>query len=902
VSGGPTLGELNITVNAGDSEARVRSLSSSLDQLARKERERTAAAYADRFQTDAQARSMGLAEIEARRLDAAMSAANKSELAAAEAAAHHSLSLGRVEKSLERVIVEATGANEQVALLSAAFGHLEFGAIAMIGALAGGFAAVKIFEAWHEGAEKAREEQDKLTESLTKWYDKQKEGAAGELPKQIDAMTKKVKELREEMDKLTEGKFLAGAGAVGTGGSKAAAWLRIFSAGDATQMASQFVAEVAKGVAKTATAITEGGDAITAATKEAAKKIEAAAKEAREKALADEIAFFKTGFAGPETIATMQTQVTEYSRMAAQFAAAGDVAHAIEYAKAAKELTDALDPLRKAEQALWEARKTHALQDMRNEAMAIVAKAEATDKETKSITDNVVAMQKQLAERFKQQSGSGRSQADADRQAAENAAKYAQQMRDDWIKGIDGIITHGLTSFSSFFESVLSMFRKMLADMEKAGKGNEIGAKLLGLGSAAIGGGLAGYQIGHSTGSAVTGALGGAASGALAGSAFGPVGTAVGAVAGFVGGIIGAGQAAKEAAKHMAELQASLALNIASIKASLSGDVLGQAIAKVKADFDALRKQTEDAYSGGGAGSEQVRNRNTILAQLNALEAQRIQQLRDEAALVLKQLNENVEIQILRNNGLTDEADAMEKAIDQERRFTELRKQGISEDTIARLRESEATRDAAEKARKEADAAAVAAAQAIEDAAKAAQDAADAAQKAFEQARATQDLDVELLKAQGRTTEAADLEFQQQQQRRLEDAKKLYGDDSDFVSKLQQLQQIQRDQRAVQGLIDSTTGPSSAYGSGANAAQTAVTATVTERTSLMIVDILRAIEFNTRGGAGGGGTVVHLHIARERSLDEIMDEIRAQLLPFVNEDIGTATVQTTLRSGSVRRN
>src|SRR5690348_14700255 len=50
-------------------------------------------------------------------------------LRAAEAASHHQITLGRVERSLESFIVRTTGANEQLALLTASFGHLELGAV-----------------------------------------------------------------------------------------------------------------------------------------------------------------------------------------------------------------------------------------------------------------------------------------------------------------------------------------------------------------------------------------------------------------------------------------------------------------------------------------------------------------------------------------------------------------------------------------------------------------------------------------------------------------------------------------------------------------------------------------------------------------------------------------------------
>jgi predicted DNA-binding protein (UPF0278 family) len=90
--------------------------------------------------------------------------------------------------------------------------------------------------------------------------------------------------------------------------------------------------------------------------------------------------------------------------------------------------------------------------------------------------------------------------------------------------------------------------------------------------------------------------------------------------------------------KHMIELQQSLASNIETVKAQLAGNDLGANVAQEHARFDALRKQTEDAYATGKNEAQ----RNVILAQLNSLEAQRIAQLTAEHDLALKRLNEDV--------------------------------------------------------------------------------------------------------------------------------------------------------------------------------------------------------------------------------------------------------------------
>lgn len=908
---GPTLGELNITVNAGDSEAKVRSLSSSLDQLARQERLRAEFAYADRFQTDAQAQAMGRAETQAYKFAKAMEAGGN-------AAGAHGLQLGRLRMELGTLVGRLTDTSTALDRMGGALGGMAIGDPLVIGALAGIAGIGMAYEALTKSTRDAAEAQKDLEKEFLRiaHMSVASQGEAASLLNSGDPFGDKVArqslaQLRAQaaaLERQSHATTLQG----GPGGVE-----RVVSE-EAKKAATQ-MKELNKEIERRNTLLQSiagpGGTITQAGTLQAAAekagfitdKLKAEAEARKEdlrvrKQVEDQerrnIEAAQKGIAQTnERIAQLKVEIDADGRMALAKSHGQDAVDALTAALAGE--AAARDAAGKAMPARIQELKALAEQHAKN-TIAARNSAEAEKSLADIVTKGVETLKRVAKE-------------GTEAQAAE-AKRYDDQMRQDWIRGIDGIIAHGLGSFHGFFDGVLRMFQQLLATMEKAGKADGIGAKLLGLGSAAIGGGLAGYQIGQSSGSGVVGALGGAASGALAGSAFGAPGIAVGAVAGFIGGIIGAGNAAKEAAKQMHELQASLALNIESIKASLSGDVLGQAIAKVKADFDALRKQTEDAYSGGGAGSEQVRNRNTVLAQLNSLEAQRIQQLRDEAAVVLQQLNENVEIQILRNNGLTDEADAMEKAIDQERRFAELRKQGIDDATIERLRQSEIARDAAEERRKAADAAAVAAADAIEKAAKAAQAAADAAQKAFEQARATQDLDVELLNAQGRTTEAANLEFQLQQQRRLEDAKKLYGDDSDFVSKLQQLQQIQRDQRAAQSLIDSTIGPSSGYGRGAASAQAAVMASIDQRTSLMVVDLMRSevsilsdirsILRNGGTGAGGGGAVFNINIRKEltrENIEDVVDEVREQLSSYANEDIGTATQRTSLRTGSVNR-
>lgn len=227
---------------------------------------------------------------------------------------------------------------------------------------------------------------------------------------------------------------------------------------------------------------------------------------------------------------------------------------------------------------------------------------------------------------------------------------------------------------------------------------------------------LAGYGIGYGTGQAVystshstfgnevRGALGGAAAGALAGSAFGPVGTAVGAVTGFIGGILGVGHAAKDAAKQTEELRKALSLTMDDLRATVGKDALASSIAQVNAQREQIRKQIEDAYSGGGANSDTVKERNRQLAELNRLEDERIRQLKEEAASMQQRQVEDYKVRELRAQGRTKEADDLAFSEQQQREREDLVR-SFGDEIDAKEQEILAAYDAAAAAEKTAHAA-----------------------------------------------------------------------------------------------------------------------------------------------------------------------------------------------------
>lgn len=849
-------------------------------------------------------RAMAKLELQAREMDAALTRGSSGITTLTNAGGKAGTGINSLRSSVTSFTASLLNTAPGVAQFSGMLGSMALGSGVMIGVMAG-MAAISL--AYEHFAERAKEAQ-KQAEETRKEFEKiahmsvaEQGAAASQLYSGDPNATKPIEQYSlKQLEQLRDGYAQAAkATETFTGAFGIQTKSLTKDAREAAANLKAFNAELTRRRDLLASTTGPGGSLTRAGTAKAAEdqagfttdklKAEADATKALERSKkeleAQERRNIEAGLAGIAQvnghIAQLKVEIDADQRMAAAKFKGQDAVDAMTVALAGE--AAARDAAGKAMPARIQELKDLAEQHARN---AIAARK--TGEAEKQLSDDIQKAAAAVVDRIKK---------DADAAAAQQ--KYLDDMRDIWRASAGRIAADFVKSISRGFEEVYNLAVQLMKRMEQANKASGFAYGALKVGAAAIGGGLAGYAVGQATGNRATGALGGAAAGALAGSAYGPIGTAVGAVAGFVGGIIGAGNAAKEAAQHMAELQKALAANIATIRSEISGDTLGGTIAQEKARFDALRKQTEDAYSGGSSSSEQVRKRNAVLAELNGLEAQRIQQLKDEAALTLKQLNEDVQAQIVRNNGDAAAADAMEKALEQERRFIELRKAGIDDATLEQLRQSEAKRDA--------DAAAKEAADALTEAANAAAAAAQqAADKARAQQQAVEDINVELLNAHGQTGAAADLEFQLAQDRRLTAAKQ--GQTDEYVAKLLELQQLQRDQRAAQGLIDDTRGPAMASRLAANA-MTAVSGGTTDRTALMLVDLTRAqnttldrIEINTRnGGVGGGGMTIHLHIEKPESLDDLMERIREELAPLMNEDLATTSLQTTLRSGSVRR-
>jgi hypothetical protein len=164
----------------------------------------------------------------------------------------------------------------------------------------------------------------------------------------------------------------------------------------------------------------------------------------------------------------------------------------------------------------------------------------------------------------------------------------------------------------------------MLERMLKEGQSNW----RLGIGSAAIAGGLAGYDTGqqmystsHGTvGNYARGGLGGAASGAMAGAMIGSV------VPGRRYRDRRGGRRPRRlrgwhprrrlgvarGARQMREARKAIELSMSELHAVVARDAVAQGISQIDADREQRRKAIEDAYSGGGSGSDTVRMRNRL--------------------------------------------------------------------------------------------------------------------------------------------------------------------------------------------------------------------------------------------------------------------------------------------------
>jgi hypothetical protein len=547
-------------------------------------------------------RAMGLIEIEARKMDAAMQATTHAIEHGTESHEPHIHGLSRIGNSLATLVGHATGVPPVIEKIADALAITTFGHLATVGVLAG-FAAVAF--AYEKITEKAREAAKEVEETQAKIAKAANEGQTS--PIRDAARRLQFGEPFDKEHKLVpRSEYAPGAfeGSLADLQGKLRALQERFYAttnGFTQLQIQQQIIGVKRSLAPMEKLMVE----MQAASANVAS-------QPGENA----------GTLNPITTEALSPDAIKKARKKAE--------------------KDAADEAERIWKAALEQRAEEANVGIRAQRDAYKAASEQSvrDFETAQDEETAIALQQQNEQARNAKASYEKQTQDAIHEF-EAQRKYADDMHKEWLRGIEHMLTRGLTSFSSFLDSVFALFSRLMARMEQEQRTGGMAYKALGIGASAIGGGVAGYQIGqemYSTshggaGNYARGAIGGAAAGAMIGSQILPgIGTAVGAIAGFVGGIIGVSNAAKEAARQMREMQTAVTLSMAELRAVVAKDPLALAIAQVEADREARRKAIEDAYQGGGAGSEQVKKRIAALNEMNSLEDQRIAQLKNEAA------------------------------------------------------------------------------------------------------------------------------------------------------------------------------------------------------------------------------------------------------------------------------
>jgi hypothetical protein len=528
--------------------------------------------------------------------------------AAGAASGTHGLQLGRVNGELGTFAGRLLGVNTASTRLVAQIGGAVAGYGVMIAVLGGVAIAIEVVEKLAGYNKHAAEEQERLTQSLEKWYDTERRGIAGERIQQIEAEIASLRKLNDEYLKLRQN-----APAAGIGGE-----------GGATIDIGAILAP------QNEKKLHEGGNALLAAQREVTAKLE----EQQVSALASLVANHRATEAEQER--ANQALIFFQKRLRDNLNIQGDQTATLperaQIAAMVDELNNALHPVKDLRDAQREL-----AQELKNvaDAMDRIQKSlKDTDPEwtlNRRNYEQIIADLKELNAVASQVGAIGarnKAATDAEDKARKDRLdkeqKYQEDLRKIWRDGIGSIVTDGMKSFQDFSEDAYRLFTRLMDRMKAAGKDSGLGYNLLGLGAAAVGG----YSVGSSSGSAMTGIIGGTITGALATG--NPIGALVGGLSGLIGGLIGGSAAAKQRKEAEDQLRDSLTQSLTKIRVQMGQlpEIEGQ-IADAQAQFAARAKQIDDAYSGKKNQTE----REQLLAANSKLEQEYIAWLRkqDEA-------------------------------------------------------------------------------------------------------------------------------------------------------------------------------------------------------------------------------------------------------------------------------
>lgn len=448
------------------------------------------------------------------------------------------------------------------------------------------------------------------------------------------------------------------------------------------------------------------------------------------------------------------------------------------------------------------------------------------------ITDAAKKMQEQLTRTSREESAK-RAKAEVDAWYA--AAAEIEKMHENFLRGLhdafartfEDVFTKGVRSFEELF--------KRLSDLIK-----QAAAQLLASGLMRLLAGKKGASSGDESGSSAAGG----ASASLA--AMGPWGMVAAAAVLLGSSLLSSAKAAREHAKALAEAAYKAAESAFKAAQSFVG---GGGSAEDKIREESLRLQ-QDLWKAYNDGALSLKNYLEMEQRVRDEEERRIRGLREEAKWLEIVTTASLRERELRALGRTDEAEELALFNRQMEEFHNAMKAGWSDEMLAylaKVQELERQQlSASQTARK------------AEEAARKAEEAeralAAAREKAAAQAAAMEDLEVELLRAKGLTSEADEKAFALEQQRRLEDAQK--NQTAEYVAKLKELLALQAANRAaaanapVEAPLANT---ASSVFAGADTVTTSfgarVSAEVGDRMLANLVSIrviLRSIEGNTR--------------------------------------------------------
>ena len=345
--------------------------------------------------------------------------------------------------------------------------------------------------------------------------------------------------------------------------------------------------------------------------------------------------------------------------------------------------------------------------------------------------------------------------ADAERaedakQVAEEAARAENDIRENYLRqwqqtfstGISGMLESGLRDWESFFDSILGLFRGLIADMAAAAITQKLAPALLG---------AAGLGPRGGSGESNAGGTAGGAAAAAASSLLPVAGAAVVGIALVTDAILSLGDKARDHARALAEsarlfnaaIEDFARVSRSAINQAIKDDIdranaiardqaarVGQRTLGAVGDFDSIKEfgatvqRFNDSLRRGASPAfiqfvEQLnelyrttlsnievlereneqRRQETALRELNAAKQEAIRKA--EEAQTVRRAQEDLGVRQLAAEGLTAEAEARRFQLDQQREYDDAVKAGRDAAFLAQLSQTqlaEAEQFAAEQA------------------------------------------------------------------------------------------------------------------------------------------------------------------------------------------------------------